>query len=67
MVTVRKTAEEMEASTARMVGGKPRESVTEGKDVDTFQVKGLINSAKYCQDVQRDNRPKIFLLDLAKS
>lgn len=47
MVRVRETAEEMENRTARMLGGKPREGVTEGKAVDHFQLKGLINSAKY--------------------
>lgn len=34
--------------------------------MDNFQVKGLINSAKYSQDVQKDKRPKLFLLDLVK-
>ena len=66
MVRVRKTAEETENRTAGMVGGKPREGVTEGKAVDNFQVKGLINSAQYSQDVQKDKRPKLFLLDLVK-
>lgn len=31
MVRVRKTAEETENRTARMVGGKPRDGVTEAK------------------------------------
>lgn len=56
----------MENKTAIMVGGKPRKTTTEGKEVGNFQEEGLINNAKHCSDVQKDKRPKIFLLDLAK-
>lgn len=66
MVRVKKTAEEMEKRTARMAGCRPEEGVPDGKALNHFQVKGLINSAKHSQDVQKDKRPKIFLLDLAK-
>lgn len=66
MVRLKKTAEEMEKRTARMVGRRPGEGVPDGKALNNFQVKGLINNAKHSQDVQKDKRPKIFLLDLAK-